>query len=374
MDRRSLLKGAALSVGSQWAFPKLSAQGLQQSHAAVQQSAAVDLAREIQQGTTVDLAKLRNARWDENRAFGYMQKFGEVKGCNYVPSDGSSILHLPNEALIRRELGWARDVVGLNSVRVWIGRDNNQTDEEEGFKNFDNFLRICDEFQIKVIPVLSLPIRDPDYKPTAPTTNPLTQEPRDAATNFRPGVHGGVRPQNPNRVGWPCCEPEGPITPRTLEVWVQVKPAVEQYVRTVLTRYAKDDRILLSDLYNGAPKAARPVVELLFSIGPRSESIAAALVCWQGHDLSDVITFHTYGRPGFETANRNSLGWDFLTELDWARAWGRPTLCTEWLARPFGNTISKLFCHFISAIISAGLYGGSVLSGRLSINSRGAGR
>ena len=190
MDRRSLLKGAALSVGSQWAFPKLSAQGLQQSHAAVQQSAAVDLAREIQQGTTVDLAKLRNARWDENRVFGYMQKFGEVKGCNYVPSDGSSILHLPNEALIRRELGWARDVVGLNSVRVWIGRDNNQTDEEEGFKNFDNFLRICDEFQIKVIPVLSLPIRDPDYKPTAPTTNPLTQEPRDAATNFRPGVHG----------------------------------------------------------------------------------------------------------------------------------------------------------------------------------------
>lgn len=342
MDRRSLLKGAVLSVGSQWAFPKLSAQGLQQPHAAIQQTTGVDLAKEIQQGTAVDLAKLRNARWDEARAFQYMQKFGEVKGCNYVPSDGSSILRNPNEPLIRRELGWARDVVGLNSVRLWIGFADNQTDQEEAFKNFDSFLRICDEFQIKVIAVLSLPMRDPDYKPPAPTTNPPTPEPRDAAPNFRPGVHGGVRPQNPNRVGWPCCEPEGPITSRTLEVWAQVKPAVEQYVRTVLTHYAKDDRILLWDLYNEAPKAARPVVELLFQWAREVNPSQPLSVCWQGHDLSDVITFHSYGRPGFETANRNSLGWDFLTELDWARAWGRPILCTEWLARPFGNTIESI--------------------------------
>src|SRR5580693_1617230 len=195
MDRRSLLKGAALTVGSQWAFPKLSAQGLQQPQAAGQQTIGVDLAKEILQGTVVDLAKLRNARWDERRAFQYMQKFGEVKGCNYVPSDGSSILRNPNEPLIRRELGWARDVVGLNSVRVWIGSANNQTDQEDAFKNFDNFLRICDEFQIKVIAVLSLPMRDPDYKPPAPATNSSPQEQRDPATNFRPGVHGGVRPQ-----------------------------------------------------------------------------------------------------------------------------------------------------------------------------------
>src|SRR5580692_9005038 len=107
MDRRSLLKAAALSAGTHWALPGFSAQAQQESAAKVQQGAAADLANQIQQGMTVDLARLRNARWSEDRAFEYMQKFGEVKGCNYVPSDGSSILHLPKEELIRRELGWA---------------------------------------------------------------------------------------------------------------------------------------------------------------------------------------------------------------------------------------------------------------------------
>ena len=134
-----------------------------------------DGAREIQSGVTVDLAKLRNARWDENRAFEYMQKFGELKGCNYVPSDGSSILHLPNEALIRRELGWARDVVGLNSVRVWIGSANNQTDPEEVSKTSITFFAFAMSFKSRLFAVLSLPIRDPDYTPPAPTTNPPTQ-------------------------------------------------------------------------------------------------------------------------------------------------------------------------------------------------------
>jgi hypothetical protein len=32
-----------------------------------------------------DLQQLRNARWEKQKAFQYMEKFGEVKGCNYVP-------------------------------------------------------------------------------------------------------------------------------------------------------------------------------------------------------------------------------------------------------------------------------------------------
>jgi hypothetical protein len=132
------------------------------------------------------------------------------------------------------------------------------------------------------------------------------------------------------------------IPTKTLEAWPKTKPAAEQFVRAILTRYAKDDRIIVWDLYNEAPKAARPLVELIFQWAREVNPTQPLSVCWQGHDLSDVITFHTYTKPGFETANRNSLGWDFLTELDWARAWGRPMLCTEWLARPFGNTVEAI--------------------------------
>jgi len=339
MDRRSLLKGAVLSVGSRGAFLKLSAQGLQQSHAAVQPTTAVDLAKEIQQGTVVDLAKLRNARWDESRAFQYVRTFGEVKGCNYVPSDGSSILHLPNKELIGRELRWARDVVGLNCVRVWIGLAEYQLDQEGVLKNFDSFLQICDENQIKVLPVLSIQqMLDPDYDFGA-------QDANKGVMNFQPSVHGGGW-RYPGRLHWTCCEPEGSISEKTLAAWEKSRPAAEQFIRSTLSRYAKDERIILWDLYNEAPKAARPVVEMIFQWAREVNPSQPLSVCWQGHDLSDVITFHTYGRPGFETANRNSLGWDFLTELDWARAWGRPMLCTEWLARPFGNTIEAILPFF----------------------------
>ena len=341
MDRRDLLKCAVLSAGARLTLPVLSVNG-QASVAETQPGAADDIAREIQQGAPVDLARLRNARWDEKRAFEYMQRFGEVKGCNYVPSDASSILRSPNEGLIRRELGWARDVVGLNSVRVFIGLADYQIDQQATLSNFDSFLKICDENQIKVLPVLSIQSElDPNYHEAAPAA-PAGANGQRSMMNFRPSVHGGGGAGAPGRLHWPCCEPEGSIPSNTLAAWPQTRQAAEQFIRSMLGRYAKDERIILWDLYNEAPKAARPAVELIFQWAREVNPSQPLSVCWQGHDLSDVITFHCYGRPGFETANRNSLGWDFLTELDWARAWGRPMLCTEWLARPFGNTIEAI--------------------------------
>lgn len=331
MNRRSLIKGAVMSVGAQWALSRSSAQPMQEPA----QGANGDLAKEILLGTSVDLAKLRNARWDERRAFEYMQRFGEVKGCNYVPSDGSSILRNPNKDLIKRELTWAREVVGLNGVRVFIGLAEYQSNQQEFLSNFDSFLQICDENQIKVLPVVSIQtLIDPDYDLNLPEAD-------KPVLNFHPSVHGGGW-RYPGRLHWTCCEPEGSIPSKTLQAWPKVKPAAEQFVRGIVTRYAKDERILLWDLYNEAPKAARPAVELIFQWAREVNPSQPLSVCWQGHDLSDVITFHSYGRPGYETANRNSMGWDFLTELDWARAWGRPVVCTEWLARPFGNTIEAI--------------------------------
>ena len=338
MNRRSLLKGAVLSVGSRLALPTLSLQA-QQPSAEAQQGTVGDLTKEIQQGTAVDLEKLRKARWDERRAFQYMQRFGEVKGCNYVPSDGSNVLHSPNQELIRRELGWARNVVGLNCVRVWAGFAEYQTNQEAFLNNFDSFLQICDENQIKVLPVLSIQqMVDPDYDFSSPDAN-------KPQMNFHPSVHGGGW-RSSGRLNWTCCEPEGAIPSKALNAWPKTKPKAEEFIRSVLTRYAKDERIILWDLYNEAPKAARPLVEIIFQWGREVNPSQPLSACWQGHDLSDVITFHTYARPGYETANRNSPGWDFLTELDWARAWGRPMLCTEWLARPFGNTIEAILPFF----------------------------
>lgn len=268
-----------------------------------------------------------------------MRGFGEIKGCNYVPSDGSGVMNAPKTELIRRELGWASDVVGLNSVRIWVELADFQIDPDRLFANFESFLDVCDKNRIKVLPVLSMQSElDPDVSlADARAETPIL--------NFRPSVHGGGW-KYPRRLHWPCCEPDGSIPAKTVSAWERTKPSAEKFFRGFLERYAKDERILLWDLYNEAPKSARSYVETIFQWARQVAPSQPLSVCWQGHDLSDVITFHTYGRPGFETPNRNSPGWDFLNELDWARAWGRPMLCTEWLARPFGNSVSAILPFF----------------------------
>ena len=325
MNRRSILRTLLTGAFASLKLPSLEA---------LTDSPTMDLAE-----VSSDLQHLRNARWSEERAFQYMRKFNEIKGCNYVPSDGSNVMNSPNTELIRRELGWAHDVVGLNCVRVWVELADFQINASQLLTNFESFLNICDENKIKILRVLSMQSAlDPDVSPAVAAADRPTM-------TFRPSVHGGGW-RYPDRIGWPCCEPGGSIPSKALAAWEQTKPAAEKFFREFLTRYGKDERILLWDLYNESPKAARTYVETIFRWAREAAPSQPLSICWQGHDLSDVITFHTYARPGFETSNRNSSGWDFLNELDWARAWGRPTLCTEWLARPFGNTISTILPFF----------------------------
>jgi len=212
-----------------------------------------------------DLQQLRNARWEKQKAFQYMQKFGEVKGCNYVPSDGSGVMNSPNDELIRRELGWARDVAGLNSMRVWVQLAEFQIDPDRLYANFEKFLDACDKNQIKVLPVLSLEsVLDPDVSPATAGADHPTMD-------FHPSLHGGGW-RYPNRIHWPCCNPEGPIPAKATAAWERTKPAAEKFFRSFLSRFAKDERILLWDLYNEAPKSARALVERIFQwareVGP----------------------------------------------------------------------------------------------------------
>ena len=47
--------------------------------------------------------------------------------------------------------------------------------------------------------------------------------------------------------------------------------------------------------------------------------------------LSDVISFHNYG-----------VAEDFVTRVKWLKAFGRPLLCTEFMARPAGSTFQAI--------------------------------
>jgi hypothetical protein len=179
-----------------------------------------------------------------------------------------------------------------------------------------------------------------------------------------------------------CWNPEPALGPQSPPVpgihnsgWVQSPgaaalvdttqhPRLEAYVRGVIGAFAGDDRVLAWDIWNEpdngrivnawstaslADKAAlvAPLLTKAFDWA-REAGPSQPLTCgiWIGDwssddqltplqriqlDHSDVISFHTYGD-----------GDDFALRAGWLRRFGRPLLCTEYLARATGSTFEAV--------------------------------
>jgi hypothetical protein len=138
--------------------------------------------------------------------------------------------------------------------------------------------------------------------------------------------------------------------------------ALRDYVVGVLTQFRNDDRVLGWDLWNEPDNPAKVyrkverrdkeqlVAELLPQVFDWARSVGAVQPLtsgvWDGHwedparrsgisdmqlKLSDVISFHSYDDPeGFGAR---------IAEL---AHWGRPIMCTEYLARIQGSTVEGI--------------------------------
>ena len=66
--------------------------------------------------------ELRKKRWSAERAADYMEKFGVIKGVNYVPAYAPGYISMWQdfrEHDIRRELDYAVEI-GINAVRIFL--------------------------------------------------------------------------------------------------------------------------------------------------------------------------------------------------------------------------------------------------------------
>ncbi len=275
-----------------------------------------------------DQAKaLRKARWSPLRAEQYMARFGVIRGCNYVTQDASSPLAESSERLVDRELGWAKDV-GLNSIRVFLSAISYQNMGDRLFTRLDCLLDIAAKQGMSFIPVLSTnSVIDPAYKPDP------AQPPQDGTPAFLPGVHGG--PRRPPRPGVVSAR-------QKLDT---AKPIAREFIRAMLRRYDKDQRIVAWDLFNEPIEVDRPLVEHVFACAREVNPSQPLTATWQGEDLSDVYSFHTYGQPGNAKGGEPEL-LPFDAELKQALDSGRPLLCTECLARTFGSTLEAILPYF----------------------------
>ncbi len=226
--------------------------------------------------------------------------------------------------------------VGMNAVRVYL-HDLLWLQDAEGFMaRIEAFLQHANAHKIRTMFVLFDSCWDPD-----PALGPQRAP--------RPGVHNSGWVQAPGM--------------KALADAAQ-RPRLEAYVRGVVGRFAQDPRILAWDIWNepdNGPDVAlcdaeewrikgdlvRPLMVDAFAWARAAEPIqpltsAIWIGDWSEHDKmtplqqaqidnSDIVTFHNYG--GSE---------DFAKRVAWLEGYGRPIMCSEYMARPAGSTFQAI--------------------------------
>lgn len=279
-------------------------------------------------------------RWSAAQAHAWYAKQAWPVGSNYVPANAVNELEMWqaasfDPARIDRELGWAQGL-GMTTMRVFLHNLLWEQDSEGFKKRIDTFLTIAAKHHIKPIFVLFDSCWDPDPA-LGPQHPPI------------PGVHNS---------GWV----QAPGT-QVLDDPSQY-PKLEAYVKGIVGSFAHDDRILAWDVWNepdndgGGNYAAREpkdkfqrVATLLPQVfaWARSEHPVQPLTSGVWHDedwsnlhtlnaveqtqltQSDIITFHNYDFPE-----------NFLRRVEQLRGYGRPMICTEYMARSAGSTVDSV--------------------------------
>lgn len=275
------------------------------------------------------------SRWSEEAAKDWYVQQPWLVGSNYIPATAINELEMWQPATfdpkrIDLELGWAESL-GLNTMRVFL-HDLVWKQDPEGFKKrLDVFLTIAQKHKIRPLFVLFDSVWDPDPKlgkQHAPT----------------PGVHNSGWVQSP---GAAALSDPGEY------------PRLEAYVKGVVGAFARDKRVLGWDVWNEpdntnegsyAKQEPRDKAELVRMLLPRAFEWARAAGAtqpltsgvwngdWSNPDVlppmakiqlvySDVVSFHSYEKPAVFERRIQSL-----------QQYGRPILCTEYMARANGST------------------------------------
>jgi len=288
-----------------------------------------------------EVAQPGGERWSSAQANDWYARQPWLTGANYIPADAINQLEMWqadsfDPAQIDKEFAWA-ERFRMNTMRVFL-HDLAWKQDPAGFKQrIDRFLAIAARHGIRPVFVLFDSCWDPDPK-LGPQHPPI------------PGVHNSGWVQSPGRAD---------LLDTTNDARFRA------YVEDVVGSFARDPRVLAWDLWNepdnpGGGSYEEPSVQkrelgriehLLPEIfaWARSRRPVQPLTSgiWSGSDWtptaklspiqrtqltqSDIISFHDYGWPE-----------EFEGRVTQLRAWGRPLLCTEWMARGAGSTVDTI--------------------------------
>ncbi len=257
-------------------------------------------------------------QWSAEKAVKWQSDQPWVVGCNFLPSTAINQLELWQKETfdlktIDQELGWAASI-GMNAVRVYLHDLAYEVDPAGLLSRMDEFLSVASKHGIRALFVFFDDCWNHEVS--------LGKQP-----DPKPGVHnsGWVNSPAENQRAWPAD-----------------LARLETYVKAVLTRFASDERVYGWDLYNepgggGYELASMVLLEKAFewawSVRP-SQPLTVGL--WYANETfnafqassSDVVSFHNYENADHLTAQISRL-----------RSYGRPLVCTEWMARKNGSVV-----------------------------------
>lgn len=260
--------------------------------------------------------------WSKEKANEWYATKGWLAGSNFTPSTAINQLEMWqaesfDTATINRELGWANSI-GFNVMRVFLHHLAWQVDQE-GFKNrMRTYLDIAEKHQVQTMFVFFDDVWDSVYqagKQRAP----------------KPGIHNSGWVRDPGKLYY-----DSPA----------VVSLLETYVKDVLNTFKNDKRVLLWDLYNepgnsGYGDKSLDLLSRTFlwarQVNP-DQPLSAGV--WKPEltqlnafqlNNSDVITYHNYNKED-----------EHKLVIDSLKKYGRPLICTEYMARTRGSRFSNI--------------------------------
>ncbi|MEX0288398.1 MAG: cellulase family glycosylhydrolase [Flavobacteriaceae bacterium] len=284
------------------------------------------------------------SRWSAEQAWDWYNDQPWLVGANFNPSTSINQLEFWQEATfdpttIDKELKWSAEL-GMNLHRVYLHNLLWEQDSTGFLSRLDTYLSLADKHDIKTMFVLLDDVWHPVPKP-GKQPDPV------------PHVHNS---------GW-VQAPGAAILGDTTR-----HDELEPYIKGVVKHFANDDRVLVWDVYNEPDNVAhqqgrvelevkdkqkyslallRKVIKWARDAGPKQPLTTGI---WRGTidhwgtldslppvdrfmmEQSDIISFHAYDND-MDAVRRK------ITEL---KKYGRPLLCTEYMARTNNNTFLNM--------------------------------
>ena len=309
-----------------------------------------------------DNEEVPRIQWTEQQAADWYAQQTPLIGFNYAPRTAVNQLEMWqtdtwDPQTIDEELGWAQEI-GFNTARVFLHDLMWEHEQDQFITRIDEFLDIADSHDIRVMLVLFDGVWNPN--PTyGPQPEPIL------------GVHNSQWVQSPGA-----------------EILDDISrhDELESYVRAMISAFRDDERVLVWDLFNEPDNPnllAYQQTELEASIKrDRALALLQSATTWALEENPvQPLTAGVWDGDWSDPENITPLDAFMLQELDInsfhsysdaatvagqisdLQAYGRPLLCTEYMARPMNSTFESILPLF--ATENVGGYNWGFVNGRI---------